>query len=29
LKKLGWSSKISLEEGITSVYREYLNQFWF
>ena len=27
LKKLGWSSKISLEEGITSVYREYLNQF--
>jgi GDP-L-fucose synthase len=27
LKKLGWSSKISLENGITSVYREYLNQF--
>lgn len=27
LKKLGWSSKISLEEGITSVYKEYLNQF--
>jgi len=27
LKKLGWSSKIPLEEGITSVYREYLNQF--
>lgn len=27
LKKLGWSSKISLEKGITLVYREYLNQF--
>lgn len=27
LKKLGWSSKIPLEQGITSVYREYLNQF--
>jgi GDP-L-fucose synthase len=27
LKKLGWGSKISLEEGITSVYREYLNKF--
>lgn len=27
LTKLGWCSKISLEQGITSVYREYLNQF--